>query len=109
MNTDQLTTRVADQLGAQQRLLVAFSGGTDSSVLLHALAALRRQRPALQLRALHVHHGLSAFADRWVEHCRSRCADWQIPLTVTHVQVDARRAVSKRRRVRRAMPPSAPR
>ena len=37
-----------------------------------------------------MHHGLSAFADRWVEHCRSRCADWQIPLTVTHVQVDAR-------------------
>ena len=45
MNTDQLTTRVADQLGAQQRLLVAFSGGLDSSVLLHVLAALRRQRP----------------------------------------------------------------
>lgn len=44
MNTDQLTTRVADQLGAQQRLLVAFSGGLDSSVLLHVLAALRRRR-----------------------------------------------------------------
>lgn len=51
MDTDQLTTQVADQLGAQQRLLVAFSGGLDSSVLLHLLAALRRQRPALQLRA----------------------------------------------------------
>ncbi|HFF9486518.1 TPA: tRNA lysidine(34) synthetase TilS [Serratia marcescens] len=90
MDTDQLTTRVADQLGAQQRLLVAFSGGLDSSVLLHLLATLRCQRPGMQLRALHVHHGLSAFADRWVEHCRRRCADWQIPLTVTHVQVDAR-------------------
>ncbi|MDQ7769444.1 asparagine synthase-related protein, partial [Serratia nevei] len=45
MNTDQLTTRVADQLGAQQRLLVAFSGGLDSSVLLHVLATLRRRRP----------------------------------------------------------------
>ncbi|HFD2070302.1 tRNA lysidine(34) synthetase TilS [Serratia marcescens] len=90
MDTDQLTTQVADQLGAQQRLLVAFSGGLDSSVLLHLLAALRRHRPALQLHALHVHHGLSVFADRWVEHCRSRCADWQVPLTVTHVQVDAR-------------------
>ncbi|WOX40356.1 tRNA lysidine(34) synthetase TilS [Serratia marcescens] len=90
MDTDQLTTQVADQLGAQQRLLVAFSGGLDSSVLLHLLATLRRQRPALKLRALHVHHGLSVFADRWVEHCRRQCADWQVPLTVTHVQVDAR-------------------
>ena len=48
-----------------------------------------------------MHHGLSAFADRWVEHCRSRCADWQIPLTVTHVQVDARRGIEAAARAAR--------
>lgn len=90
MNTDQLSVQVSRQLGAQRRLLVAFSGGLDSSVLLHLLVHLRRQLPDLQLRAVHVHHGLNAFADEWVAHCQRQCAAWQLPLVVQHVQVDGR-------------------
>lgn len=88
MDTKQLTTQVAEQLIEQRQLLVAYSGGLDSSVLLHLLAQLRRQRPELQLRAVHVHHGLSAFADDWAKHCRRQCALWQLPLTVQRVEVD---------------------
>ncbi|QUY47911.1 tRNA lysidine(34) synthetase TilS [Serratia plymuthica] len=90
MNTDQLSVQVSRQLGTQRRLLVAFSGGLDSSVLLHLLVHLRRQLPDLQLRAVHVHHGLNAFADEWVAHCQRQCAAWQLPLVVQYVQVDGR-------------------
>ncbi|ANS44406.1 tRNA lysidine(34) synthetase TilS [Serratia inhibens] len=90
MNTDQLSVQVSRQLGPHRRLLVAFSGGLDSSVLLHLLVHLQRQLPDLQLRAVHVHHGLNVFADEWVAHCQRQCAAWQLPLVVQHVQVDGR-------------------
>lgn len=78
------------QLANEQSVLLAYSGGLDSSVLLHQMVLLRSQYPALQLRAVHIHHGLSPLADSWVEHCRQQCAQWQVPLEVVHVAVDAR-------------------
>ena len=51
---------------------VAFSGGLDSQVLLHALCALRDQLDA-GIAAVHVHHGLQADADRWELHCQQVC------------------------------------
>ena len=67
---------------------VAFSGGVDSTVLLHMLAQLRDQGVVSTVRALHVHHGISRFADQWVEHCQSVCEQWQIPLTVERVTLN---------------------
>ena len=67
-------------------LLVGLSGGLDSCVLLHALS--RNPRLAHQgLRAVHVHHGLHADADRWAEHCRELCKAIGVPLVVTRVEV----------------------
>lgn len=62
----------AASVGAGQRLAVAFSGGVDSTVLLHALAGLR-ERFGFDLHAAHVHHGLSPNADAWLAFCRRRC------------------------------------
>lgn len=67
-------------------LLVAYSGGLDSSVLLHALAHDPAWR-ARGVRAMHVHHGLQAAADDWTAHCQRCCQDWNVPLTVVPVQV----------------------
>ncbi len=66
-------------------LTVAFSGGVDSTVLLHLLTRLRDQGFVSDLKAVHVHHGLSEFADHWAEYCRSICDQWNVPLTVTRV------------------------
>jgi len=51
---------------------VAYSGGLDSHVLLHALAGLRG-RLAAGIGAVHVNHGLQADAPRWETHCRRIC------------------------------------
>jgi tRNA(Ile)-lysidine synthase len=55
------------------RIAVALSGGLDSSALLH-LAHQYAHQHALTLYAFHVHHGLSANADAWLDHCERRCA-----------------------------------
>ena len=68
-------------------LVVGFSGGLDSTALLHALAASTAAR-AQGLRALHVHHGLHPDADAWAEHCERICAGLDLPLRVLRVQVD---------------------
>ncbi|MGP2482301.1 tRNA lysidine(34) synthetase TilS [Pantoea eucalypti] len=71
-------------------LVVAFSGGLDSTVLLHQLRGWQQQHPESHLRALHVHHGLSPNADCWAAHCLSICEQWQLPCEVLHVTVDGR-------------------
>ena len=67
-------------------VLVGFSGGLDSSVLLHWLASSTAQR-VCGLSALHVHHGLHPQADQWSQHCQATCDQLGIPLRVVHVQV----------------------
>ncbi|WP_437610308.1 tRNA lysidine(34) synthetase TilS [Erwinia sp. V71] len=83
----QLAT-LNEQLAGHQRLLVAYSGGLDSTVLLHQLVQLRDTHPQLQLRAIHIHHGLSGNADSWLQHCQQQCQQWQLPLLSERVQVD---------------------
>ncbi|MDF9777167.1 tRNA lysidine(34) synthetase TilS [Pseudomonas baetica] len=66
---------------------IAFSGGLDSTVLLHLLAHLAKTESLPALSAIHVHHGLQAVADAWPEHCRSVCAALGVPLQIVRVQV----------------------
>lgn len=68
---------------AGARLHVAFSGGLDSTVLLHALAGTA----FADLVAVHVHHGLQPVADDWAAHCEAVCRSLQVPLQVHRVQV----------------------
>ena len=72
--------------GEGQSVVVGFSGGLDSTVLLHAVSRLARDA-ALDLSALHVHHGLSANADVWADSCTKVCRELGVPLTVFRAQV----------------------
>jgi len=80
-------------LAKNKRLVVAYSGGLDSLVLLHALTQLRdSQATPFVLEALHVHHGVNACANDWVSHCQHICEQLQVPLTVRHVTLEETRA-----------------
>ena len=65
---------------------VAFSGGADSTALLHAACALW---PG-QVMAIHVHHGLQAAADQFETHCLAVCAQLNVQLQV--IKVNAKHA-----------------
>ncbi|MBK6866142.1 MAG: tRNA lysidine(34) synthetase TilS [Ideonella sp.] len=54
---------------------VAYSGGRDSTALLHATLAVAGGL-GVQVVALHVHHGLNARADDWLAHAEQQCARW---------------------------------
>lgn len=54
---------------------MAYSGGRDSTALLHATIAAAESL-GLRVLALHVHHGLSAHADAWLAHGQALCARW---------------------------------
>src|SRR6187549_2635703 len=65
---------------------VGYSGGRDSTVLLHLLAA----DPALRargLRALHVDHGLHPRSAEWAAHCAAVCAGLGVPFETRRVDV----------------------
>lgn len=89
---DRLTDRLA-ALPRARRWVLAFSGGLDSVVLLHALAALRRRFRA-RLSAVHVHHGLQSAADDWVVWCAAEARRLRAGFTLRRVRVEPRRGES---------------
>ncbi|WP_051747971.1 tRNA lysidine(34) synthetase TilS [Nevskia soli] len=64
---------------------VAYSGGLDSTVLLHFLA---HYNPRFRLRAVHIHHGLQALADEWAEKCARFSATLGVSFELLKVQID---------------------
>ena len=70
-------------------LVVGFSGGLDSSVLLHGLHQLSEQAEfQWSLRALHINHGMQSDADNWQRHCERGCKELHIDLAVAGVRAD---------------------
>ena len=89
-----LTSRLADLLPGfpDVRLVVAFSGGVDSTALLAALAASGQK--GLRVRAVHVNHGLHPNAVKWSEHCRALARERGVRLEVLAAKVARSAGVS---------------
>ncbi len=78
---------------------VGYSGGMDSTVLLHAVVT---RFPASRLRALHVNHGLQGEADAWQRHCERVAGMLGVPIDVLRVAVEAGNVEARSRRARYA-------
>jgi len=87
---NQLATILSRHLAdAQHReYCVAYSGGLDSTVLLHALKTLVAKGLGRGLRALHVDHGLHPDSPRWARECEEASNRWGIPFHAERVEVD---------------------
>ena len=82
-------------------LCIAFSGGMDSHVLLHAVSQLAADFP-FQVRAVHIEHGLHEESLHWADHCAAVCNNLQIPFTKLHVDVECNRGESLEASARQA-------
>ena len=72
------------ELPARSDFALAYSGGRDSHVLLHALCAARLESD-FTLTALHFDHGLARQSAEWARQCEAVCRQWQVAF-VSHRQ-----------------------
>lgn len=97
---NQLLTPICiHELSHYAIIYVGFSGGLDSTVLLHCLAAEPLLLP--KLRAIHINHGLSPNASAWEAHCRMVCETLHISLSIYPLQLSGRDNLEARARAAR--------
>ena len=83
--TDKLALQLPAGYAKDTPVLVAYSGGADSSLLLHLL-----HRAGVHLYAVHVHHGIRGQeADADLQFCRDTCRALDIPFFAVKVNVPA--------------------
>ena len=73
----------------QHPILIAYSGGIDSQVLLHALSNLCTQKKLNNIISVcHVNHGLSDNALNWEQFAQTQCNAKNIALTIVKVNIE---------------------
>jgi tRNA(Ile)-lysidine synthase len=77
---------IANNVRAHESVAVAYSGGLDSTVLLHAASCVLG-RSSARLNAIHVNHGLSPNASAWAEHCVDACKRLDVPIQIRNVHL----------------------
>lgn len=70
-----------------RRWWVAFSGGLDSTVLLHLLCSQRSAGQTPPISAVHINHQLHPAAEQWQQRAGVFCAALDVPLEVCTVSV----------------------
>jgi len=75
--------------GSNPRLVIAYSGGLDSHVLLLAASYWVKQCPSASIRAVYIDHGLQAPSADWAIHCESVCEAASVGFRNVKVQVSS--------------------
>ena len=99
MTKQLLSAEWSSRLEQWSRLVVGFSGGLDSSVLLHLLASHSSLKD--KLLAVHVNHGISVHASMWQKHCQEFCLQLGVPYFSQAVAFDRSANLEERARTAR--------
>ena len=67
------------------RLVVAYSGGLDSSVLLDLVVSFVREYKSISVSLIHVDHGLSPSSLEWGAHCKEIASLYNLECSVVRV------------------------
>ena len=83
MLTNKLISKYID---LSKNILIAYSGGPDSTALLHLLSTVDLNEKA-KIKAIHINHNLSKHSDFWEKHCIKQCAHLNINLIIESVKI----------------------
>ena len=76
--------KLLDSFPDSRRILIAYSGGIDSSVLLHLLCSIRSKlKQALEV--IYIDHGLQKESSDWGEFCRQECIKYNVPFALMKI------------------------
>ena len=84
--------KLIELTGPKPHVVLAFSGGVDSTVLAHLLVKQRRRLGGLRL--IHVDHGLQASSGEWSRHCARMARAWRVPFLSLNANIQRRKGVS---------------
>ena len=70
-------------LDLDKKIYVGYSGGPDSSALLHLL----HSNDISNIEAIHINHNLSSNSEKWQNHCKQVCKNLGIRCNVESVQI----------------------
>ena len=76
------------QVSQYEELKVAFSGGLDSTVLLHALVNMPACRK--KITATYIDHQLQSNSADWGKHCQAICETWSVPFSLVKVTLETK-------------------
>ncbi len=91
----QITTSKKATQKQPTRLAVAFSGGLDSTVLLHATI---KAHGANNVYAFHIHHGIQQEANQWQQHCQAIAKKLKCHFDTQNVQLSKKNNIESQAR-----------
>ncbi|QJC34111.1 tRNA lysidine(34) synthetase TilS [Enterobacteriaceae endosymbiont of Donacia cinerea] len=83
-----------------KKILIAYSGGIDSTVLLYNLFKLRKRYPLL-LRAIYINHNLHYKSNNWMKNCFLQCKKWNILFIHKNINIKEKNNVEQCARKKR--------
>ena len=77
---------IENNVDLNKKIYVAFSGGPDSSAMIHLISKMKTDMK-IAPQAIHINHNLSDKSDDWESHCKNVCLDLNIDLITESVQI----------------------
>ena len=87
--TAERLLHILQSFPAVNTYVVAFSGGADSTALLHALCSIQDQLD-IPISAVHINHGIHDDADHWQLQCEHFCHQQNIGLVCFRIDLKNR-------------------
>ena len=82
-----------EKFSQSKKIIIAYSGGIDSSILLHLLFSIKEDLKQ-SLEVIHINHGLHDKSDDWERFCRRKCESYNISFRAISIKENCPKNVS---------------